>query len=412
MSLKGELQTMPLPDLLQWLDCVHRTGVLTLTNEQDIHAFHFLDGKISTGHNARTMASTEAQVRSALSAALAWPGGEFDFVEHPATDPDPTAPPALSAPALVLDLFRLSDECEATLEHVRVEVPPDRDTVAMDLRRAVVSHLLDGKFNVPLLPTVVKKILDVTGREDYELSDLSDVIVTDQVVAGRVLRQANSAYYASSGRIESLLAAVQRLGATAVTNIVLSLSLQSLTHGNGEFLERKQRVWHHSLSSALFARSLGMLAKIDAELSFLCGLMTTFGKIVLLSVIEDLMSSDADLRKAPEDVVDEILETFHPNVGGMIGETWHLPEAVLVAVRHHHDPAGAKSHSRYVAAASLGGTLATTFANHKTPDEAPLTAEEAAAMPAVALLGLSEPQLGALLERAPEFMKFADDFLD
>jgi len=413
MSLNGEIQTMPLPDLLQWLDCMRRTGVLTLTRAAEAHAFHLDEGQLVTTPTLGNEMATEAQIRRALAVVLPWDSGRFEFETGPVAAAITNTSTHLSGPAMVLDIFREIDESEAETPP-RYDAEKEREALSAELRREVVAQLLDGNLKVPLLPTVIKKILDVTARDDYALTDLSDVIVSDQVVAARVLKQANSAFYGTRQEIGSLLAAVQRLGSDVVTNIVLSLSLQSMTQGGGRFLERKQRIWHLSLSSALFARSIGKLSKLDSELAFLCGLMSTFGKIVLLSVVEDVITSKDDFKNVSDDAIDEIVEAFHTNVGGMIGKTWCLPAAVQDTVRYRDDPALANIHAPYVACASLGDTLAAMFSDagdSSAIDSIGMPAEDVAAMPSAVLLGLPEEKLERLLERAPEFMNFAKDFL-
>ena len=150
-------------------------------------------------------------------------------------------------------------------------------------------------------------------------------IVTDQVITAQLLKHANSALYSRGHVIESVPMAVQHLGAQTVTNLVLTLSLQSLVTGRDIFLEDRKLIWKHSLSCALLSRAIAPIARVERELVFLCGLMIDFGKSILLSLIHDLMNKQKEYQATPKTVIDYLVETYHPKVGGVVGEKWKMP---------------------------------------------------------------------------------------
>jgi len=156
--------------------------------------------------------------------------------------------------------------------------------------------------------------------------------------------------------------------------------------------------------------------RLNRDLSFLCGLMMDFGKIVLLSLIQDVMAKEREYQMAPADLVERIIETYHPKVGGVVGEKWCLPAPVLEAIRCHHALAAANEHRHYAAVASLSDTLATRLAQApkaqaEGQSPAALSAEELVKLPAAGVLGLSATQMQSILERGPECLKFAREFL-
>lgn len=421
MSLRGEIRTMPLPDLFQWLELMRKTGVLALEREEIEQKFYLSDGAIATATStAYHSIDSEENVRRILAETLQWPDGSFEFTESPLPAEVAAINLGLGTQQLVLDTFRQLDEAEEaarTRGAVTGQSRASAFTAAEGLRLAIIDRLLQGKFKVPLLPSVVNKILEITRREDYSLRDLSTVILTDQVIAAQILKQANSAFYGSECHIDSLPLAVQRLGSQAVTNLVLALSLQSAFVKRDIFLAEKKRLWQHSFACALAGRMIAMTARLDRELAFLCGLMMDFGKIVLLSLIQEVMEKERDYQMTPTEVIEEIVETYHPKVGGVVGEKWHLPETVREAITSHHALLTATKYRDYVAVANLSDRLVSAFeqALKSQPADPSATAcptvDGFIALPATGLLGLSETQMQAILERVPECLKSAGELL-
>ena len=420
MSLRGEIQTMPLADLFQWLELMHKTGVLKLCSGPIEQHFYFSDGQIATATSTAYLATdTEENVRRLLAEGLRWQEGRFDFIEAPLPSEVAAANLRLHTQQLVLDTYREFDEAEEAARVMSASAngnsqpaPASTFTLADSLRLEVVGRLLHGEVKVPLLPTVVSKVLEITRRENFSLRDLSNVILTDPVIAGKMIQQANSAFYGTARPVDSLPAAIQRLGSQAVTNTVLALSLQSARPGRDLFLAQKQRLWQHSVACALTAHMIASIVRLDRDQAFLCGLMMDFGKIVLLSLIQDVMSEERDYQMAPAEVIEKIIETYHPKIGGVIGEKWNLPAPVLEAINYHHMLASAGEYVRYAAVANLSDILAMAIAEAAAQPEAPppFTAESLSRKPSVGLLGLSLTQVQTLLDRAPDCLKLAREF--
>ena len=65
--------------------------------------------------------------------------------------------------------------------------------------------ILAGIKDLPPMPQVVMEIHNQLSGENINTKKISDSIETDQAIASKVLRLANSAYYGMSGRIPSIL---------------------------------------------------------------------------------------------------------------------------------------------------------------------------------------------------------------
>lgn len=416
IHLQGEIQTMPLPDLFQWLEVVHKTGTLNIASPTAKQQFVFHNGEIAAAlsSNYHTMDS-EHCVRIIVKDTLQWEKGHFTFVTDVVPGEVANVNLHLSPLQLVLDGFReIDEEAEAQRHHAatsRAQGTGEEFHYAHGLRMAVVGQLLKGEFKVPLLPTVVNRVLDITQRDNYALRDLSEVIVTDPIISAQLLKHANSAFYNRGHSIESISQAIQHIGAQAVTNLVLTLSLQSVVSGRDVFLEDRKQIWQHSLASALLSRSIAQMLRLDREQAFLCGLMIDFGKLILLSLIYELMQKKSEYQAAPKSVIEEIIETYHPKVGGIVGARWKLPPSVLEAITYHHALSLTSEHSHYVAAASLCDAILLDCKERATAADYDMEHAVAEATwsghPAVQLLRLNAEQLQQIFELVPECQSYA-----
>ena len=422
MAISGEIQTMPPADLFQWLAATQKTGVLTVSSDVEKQEYCFNLGKIAWARSA-TCAQQENSpdtVRRLLAVALQLPSGYFEFDEKPIESAVVGADLSLEPLVLILDVIRHMDEAHATevaLEPLPKAQPNDPPKTfsgfSEELRMAIVDRLMLNNVEVPLLPGVAQRVLAITRSDDFSFRELSDVIVTDPVMAAQLLRQANSAFYGSKYTTDSLLVAIQRLGSRTVTNIVLALSLHTMESGRERFLAEKKAIHQHSLTCALLARMIGLTVKLDAETAFLCGLMMDFGKIVVLSLIKKVMESEPSYRSAPPEVVFGIVDSYHPRVGGVVADRWKLPAAVRESITCHHALTAAKQHRAYAAVASLSDLLAGAFVAAQVPGLAaqsapsPLSREELLRLRAAQILQMTPAQAGFILERAPECLEFA-----
>ena len=77
------------------------------------------------------------------------------------------------------------------------------------------------------MPRVASKVFTLTNDPDAEVSELSQLIHSDQSIASHVLRIANSATYGGGDQIVSLQQAVARLGMNLLGEIAIAVSIQS-----------------------------------------------------------------------------------------------------------------------------------------------------------------------------------------
>jgi len=261
------------------------------------------------------------------------------------------------------------------------------------LTEQIRTAALNGEVSLPPLPRVSRRVLAVL--EDRDRADarlIADLVRTDSAIAASLLRMANSAFFGGLDRITDLSQAISRLGLTRVGSLVTAMAhkgqFRTDDPARREFVER---LWDHAVATALAARRLAMLSGADGEQSYLAGLLHDIGKLLALKAMEHVVDKVSDFEITPE-IVDEVLEAVHSELGYSVLSEWRLPDPICQAVLHHHDDsAGMKDGLALRVQAS--DAISRKLGAHPCPDPG-LVLEE---VPAVERLSLTEVELAALM---------------
>ena len=197
--------------------------------------------------------------------------------------------------------------------------------------------------DLPTIPSIAWQILQVTNDERSSANDLSKILHTDQSLASRVLKVANSPFYGIPGRVTSIHQAVTLLGFRAIRSIALAMSVFNAFHvaSRGAYFNRF-KFWEHALFCGVAARELGKLYRLDENECFVAGLIHDVGKVVIdrylpesfAKIINRVDEERCSMGKA------EMAElgSTHASIGMKLLMKWKLPEKTIWAVGKHHAP--------------------------------------------------------------------------
>jgi len=200
--------------------------------------------------------------------------------------------------------------------------------------------------NLPTLPAIVGRILEVADEAGSSARELADIISHDQSVSAKVLNLANSAFYGFSRRIATIPQAVVVLGFETVKSLALGVSVfQSLSLKVGRVTFDREQFWMHSIGCAaaakLVAKSIGLK---DTGTPFVAGLLHDVGKVILDTyfnaeyqrVIEEML----DEGRSAVDVETDVLNIDHAEVGGWMATRWKFPDTLVTPITFHHNLLG------------------------------------------------------------------------
>jgi putative nucleotidyltransferase with HDIG domain len=217
------------------------------------------------------------------------------------------------------------------------------------MNRILPEQVLARLQQLPALPTVVTELLASFDNEDVDIGQVVWLIARDQTLTARLLRVANSPFYALQSRVGTINEAVVVLGFRAVRSMVLAIAMRQVLRADHCAGFDPQGYVNHSLGVALAARGLAQTTGRNPELAFVGGILHDIGELVLASCFSEQYAAalvyqarhDCPLIVAESD----ILGLDHAAVGGLLADSWRFPASLKSAVAEHHSPSAALADS-------------------------------------------------------------------
>jgi HD-like signal output (HDOD) protein len=147
-----------------------------------------------------------------------------------------------------------------------------------------------------------------------------------------------------------------RLGVAMVSGIAVAACLESDAFKTPGYDAYRKRLMTHALISGGFARIIAKMKKLDVEVMFLCALLHTVGKPVVLRLISELDGGQGD--RLSDEQIDALIKEFHHMAASDVTISWSLPDYVQVAAIYHQDPKQAPGYLVETRLTALSGKLA------------------------------------------------------
>ena len=215
-----------------------------------------------------------------------------------------------------------------------------------DLDKAIVELVSRGAVKVPPYPAVAFQIEKLIRGGDYGLDALAKLVTSDQVLSADVLRVSNSAVYARGGPVNSVKAAVGRLGAKDVARLALAFGLGAHANGSGKLASLRRKVWMDSLASAMLCQALAKGRGLAPDVAFSAGLLHDFGKVVAIACIEEILFRRDDVPPRSAEDWHQVVDRYHVELGVVMAARWDLPAILSDVISLHHAEATAAAEDR------------------------------------------------------------------
>ncbi len=381
--LQGNIEYMPLPDLLQWVEMNRKTCVLNIDCEGLISTFYMENGKIIYAasqfkgfrlgeflvgkgvlNEAQLLhAITESRrggilltrflinagyispdvltevfthlVLSLLQKIIQMRVGSFT-VTSSLPDSMLNGPIRLDVGGIVLESVRQLDE--------RARKRQD----AFKSLGKIKTLLEKNEFQLPVLPNIIMRLSSAIEDENTTFQEIARIIMTDQVLISRILKVANSPVYSTGGQIDSIHMAIARMGMRNILNISTAIKLNEVEFSNAP-RGKLQVLLDDALKTALVASGLARHCRLDPEEAFLGGLLHDMGKTVIMSLVQDASIDSA--------VLDEFIAEHHAEIGAQVAQKWNYPESISNLIRNHHNSTYSGSLDRSVAVVQLADSV-------------------------------------------------------
>lgn len=284
------------------------------------------------------------------------------------------------------------------VSHRLLTKPCDPSELSVLVRRSCALHARTAQIEafrrtmatttLPSRPGLYMELNRVLGDPDWSPGEISEVIEHDVAMSAKVLQLANSALFGLASTVTTVRDAVVYLGVDTIRSLALTAeAFGKLTprHSGSFSLDRFQT---HAMHVAAITKTILPAGRGQQE-AVTAALLHDIGKLVLIS---DGSSRWSDVNRIAGERAVPLHEVeldhdgvTHADLGAHLLSLWGLPDGIVEAVAHHHDP-------DTVAGLMLDGVVAVHIANALANELDPPAADGPPAAPLdaelIARLGL------------------------
>lgn len=259
---------------------------------------------------------------------------------------------------------------------------------------------LKAQVDFPSPSRVALEIIALARDPDIEMAKVAAAIGRDPAMTAKILRIANSAFYAQRRPSQNLRQALVIIGLNAALTLALSFSLVSSMRVFRPAGIDYPRYWRRSLLAATAARAFAEATKAGhPEDIFLAGILQDIAVLALDRVTRDFYAKLPQPATHADWIAHEIKELGHDHAmyTGMMLKAWNLPERISKPIEFSHSPhllSGDTDDGRFARCLALGSDLAeAVLASERT------TAVAALAGRADSLISMDKEQFNEVVAR-------------
>ena len=237
------------------------------------------------------------------------------------------------------------------VSHRLLSKPCNVEELSVLIRRSAALHVRTGEVEafrktmattaLPSRPGVYMELNQVLADPDWQPQQVSAVLERDVAMSAKVLQLANSALFGLTSTVTSVRDAVMYLGVDTIRSLALTAEAfgKVAPRGNAEFsLDDFQA---HAMLVARITASILPAGRAQQE-AVTAALLHDIGKLVLVSDGSRRwaeLNDQARARNVAVHVVEaEVDGVTHADIGAHLLSLWGLPDGIVEAVAHHHDP--------------------------------------------------------------------------
>jgi putative nucleotidyltransferase with HDIG domain len=254
---------------------------------------------------------------------------------------------------LMLKKIGLDEDCFDILATdketiARIVIPLDQTQVEniSFLAGTVVANV----NSLPQFPENILLVQKLINDPKSEMADIARQISMDPALTADLLKIVNSAQYMLAKKVDSIAEAVKLVGIRGIKNLLFSYGTQKVL---GDDTSDKKILWEHSYRTAFYAFNLIKNFRKDNNLLddvYVGGILHDMGKIVFANVHPDLLNKIKEFcneKNLPPSTFEDLAAGMnHAEIGALIAEKWNFPDALVMSIRFHHDPASAPQEYR------------------------------------------------------------------
>ena len=190
------------------------------------------------------------------------------------------------------------------------------------------------------IPAVATQVLRLLDQPDINTEEITDLMLSDQVMTARVLKPINSPVYSPAYKTTPLKTALVSLGLDDIREMALTTSLiQAFEKEPGIF--EVDIFWEQALGVGMASKIItSKIGYADPEKAYTAGIIHNLGIAPLNTRMapefQEILSTIKDKPISMRNTEIERFGTSHCEIGLCIAEKWNFPEVYCDVIAHHH----------------------------------------------------------------------------
>lgn len=206
--------------------------------------------------------------------------------------------------------------------------------LVVDVVRENLSKKEQRLHAVPRLPSIIPKLLHSLRDPDSSAKDYVAIVNKDPAMSAAVLKLANSVYFNPTGTyVGDIERAVVKLGSDGLRSVLSAAVMQPIIQRESPYFSQTgQRLWSHSLNTAVACEIIGHARGMERFKVYLLGLVHDVGKITLFSELCKQYKLNGDTTPGEKAFV-PAMRKLSTQLSSLIAKDWQLPEEIITALQ-------------------------------------------------------------------------------
>ncbi|MDP4028610.1 MAG: HDOD domain-containing protein [Gallionella sp.] len=218
-----------------------------------------------------------------------------------------------------------------------MRVPPHAHTGTEQAVASVAAEVfaaLEAKqLDLPTLPEVARKILDMIDDVNVSADEVVNLISACPAISMHIIRAANSAPFIKGDLAGSLRSAISNLGYRSLRNMVMNITTNKQIQAQCPLIKQQlKRLWDHSREVAAISYVLACQQKhLKPEQAMLAGMVHDIGALPLY------LYADHHYSRFDQAMLAELIRRFSVSVGVSLLKNWNFPDTLVEVVEGHEN---------------------------------------------------------------------------
>jgi diguanylate cyclase (GGDEF)-like protein/putative nucleotidyltransferase with HDIG domain len=216
-----------------------------------------------------------------------------------------------------------------------------------EIEAILVKELATGRAGLPLLPEAARQALHLAEDPRTNMVDIATLVERDPPLAARFVALAGSAAYSRGAKVNSMQAALVRIGLALARDLLFQVVCEQSTARLPRYQAEVARSFQRSVQTAIASRSIARVLGLSHGHAYLWGLLHDIGEARIYRILAGLKTA---LEPGP--LLEALVFRHHARAGADVARAWGLPTEIIdVCTRHHEDVRNMPPHVRIVRAA-------------------------------------------------------------